>query len=56
MLRRVVNANYRLGKAEHAQRLTEIALNSQAPEGVRGEALAALATWAEPPGRDRVTG
>ena len=56
LLRRVVNANYRLGKAEHAQRLSEIALNSQAPEGVRGEALAALATWAEPSGRDRVTG
>jgi quinoprotein glucose dehydrogenase len=56
LLRRVVNANYRLGKAEHAQRLSEIALNSQAPEGVRGEALSALSTWAEPSGRDRVTG
>jgi quinoprotein glucose dehydrogenase len=56
LLRRVVNANYRLGKAEHAQRLSEIALNSQAPESVRGEALTALATWAEPSGRDQVTG
>ena len=56
LLRRVVNANYRLGKAEHAQRLSEIALNSQAPESVRVEALTALATWAEPSGRDRVTG
>ena len=56
LLRRVVNANYRLGKAEHAQRLSEIALNSQTPEGVRSEALTALATWAEPSGRDRVTG
>lgn len=56
LLRRVVNANYRLGKAEHAQRLSEIALNAQAPEGVRSEALTALATWAEPSGRDRVTG
>jgi len=56
LLRRVVNANYRLGKAEHAQRLSEIALNSQAPESVRGEVLTALATWAEPSGRDQVTG
>jgi quinoprotein glucose dehydrogenase len=49
LLRRVVNANYRLGKAEQAQRLSDIALNSEAPESVRTEALTALATWAEPP-------
>src|SRR6185503_7337259 len=56
LLRRVVNANYRLGKAEQAQRLSDVALNSQVPENARSEALTALATWAEPSGRDRVTG
>ena len=56
LVRRVVNANCRLGQAEHAERLGRLALNTQVPEAVRGEALSGLASWAKPSGRDRVTG
>lgn len=56
LLRRVVNANFRLGQGENAERLSRLALNAQVPEAVRAEALAALGNWAKPSGRDRVTG
>jgi quinoprotein glucose dehydrogenase len=56
VLYRVLNANYRLGKAENAAAVTAIATRSEAPGGVRLEALRALGQWAKPPGRDRVVG
>ncbi len=53
--RRVINANFRLGGAEHAQRVAQFAA-SDAPEALRVEALELLALWPKPPGRDRVVG
>ncbi len=54
LLSRVVNANFRLGKAEHAQALTAFASDPGAPEPARQEALEVLADWARPGPRDRV--
>ena len=56
LLRRVIDANYRLGAAENAKAVFGIALNPNAPGAIRSEALAALKEWAEPGPRDRVTG
>ncbi|MGE5193426.1 MAG: PVC-type heme-binding CxxCH protein, partial [Deltaproteobacteria bacterium] len=56
MLYRVVNANFRLGKAEHAQAIAAIAADSDLPEAIRIEAVSALGDWAAPSGRDRVLG
>lgn len=56
LARRVLNANYRLGGTESAQRLAALAGQSEAAESVRLEALAMLAAWQEPDGRDRVLG
>lgn len=53
---RGINANFRLGQAEDAARVAALAARSDAPERVRLEALGALADWAKPSGRDRVTG
>jgi quinoprotein glucose dehydrogenase len=50
---RAVNANFRLG---HSAALAAYAANTNALESLRGEALQDLATWPEPPPRDRVTG
>jgi quinoprotein glucose dehydrogenase len=54
--RRVVNANFRLGREEFAQQLSSIAVNESIAMNIRVEALQALADWGNPPGRDRVTG
>jgi quinoprotein glucose dehydrogenase len=54
--RRVVNANFRLGREEYAQQLSGIAVNESIAMNIRVEALEALADWASPSGRDRVTG
>ena len=56
LLRRVIDANYRLGGAENASAVIGIALNANASGAIRSEALAALKEWAEPGPRDRVTG
>jgi quinoprotein glucose dehydrogenase len=53
---RVLNANFRLGKAENAAAVARFAANSDAPEKLRVEALKELADWAKPAGRDRVMG
>ncbi|HEY6166450.1 MAG TPA: PQQ-dependent sugar dehydrogenase, partial [Verrucomicrobiae bacterium] len=55
-LRRAINANFRLGKIEHAQNLVAFAETTNAPEALRVEALSALGDWPEPSGRDRVVG
>ncbi len=55
-LLRVVNANFRLGKAEGARRLATLATGASIPPEVRSEAVAALAEWNDGKGRDRVTG
>jgi quinoprotein glucose dehydrogenase len=55
-LRRVLNANFRLGQPEHAQALATFAATEGAPAAMRLEALSMLAQWASPPQRDRVLG
>ncbi len=54
--RRVLNANYRLGGAEHAERIAHLAARSSTPDELRIDALRALQDWAEPSGRDRLLG
>jgi quinoprotein glucose dehydrogenase len=56
VLYRVLNANFRLGKAENARALAAFAARKTAPEALRIEALEMLAQWASPSGRDRVVG
>lgn len=54
--RRIINANFRLGKAEHAERLVSLAVEPTLSLAIRREALGALIDWGNPPPRDRVTG
>jgi quinoprotein glucose dehydrogenase len=54
LLVRVLNANFRLGRAEDAARLARLAARPDAPQPIRVEALDALGDWCRPPGRDRV--
>src|ERR1043166_5910613 len=56
LLRRVINANYRLGWTNNALALAAFAATSKAPENLRAEALTLLGEWAKPSGRDRITG
>ena len=56
MLLRVVNANFRVGTPETAQRLAALAGRGDLPDLIRSESLHALATWAKPHPRDRVVG
>lgn len=56
LLRRALNACFRLGKPEHAAAAAALAARSDVPEPIRIEALADLGDWAAPPGRDRVMG
>ncbi|HTH46284.1 MAG TPA: PQQ-dependent sugar dehydrogenase [Candidatus Limnocylindria bacterium] len=56
ILRRAVNANFRLGNATNATALTDFAGRTDAPESIRVEALEDLADWAKPPGRDKIVG
>ena len=53
VMRRVLNANYRLARAEP---LAIIAADKNHSELARGEALNLLAAWKNPSGRDRITG
>ncbi len=56
LLRRVINANLRVGGAAHAKALGRFALRESAPSAMRREAIRSLAVWAEPPLLDRVEG
>jgi quinoprotein glucose dehydrogenase len=56
LLRRVINANYRLGASNNAAALVAFASTSPARESLRAEAVALLGDWAKPSGRDRITG
>ncbi len=55
-LRRAVNANFRLGTTEAAERVAAFALGKTGPESTRAEALSLLALWPDPPKLDRVDG
>ncbi|WP_345683094.1 PVC-type heme-binding CxxCH protein [Novipirellula caenicola] len=54
LLRRVINANYRLGTSASATALAKFASRMTTPEAMRIEALDALVNWTNPDPRDRV--
>lgn len=56
LLRRVMNANFRLGGAENAAAVAKIAADSKVPEALRLEAIEELRQWNEPSPLDRVLG
>ena len=56
ILRRVVNANYRLGTTVAAERLGIFVAANQLPEVIRREAISALLEWSKPDGKDHITG
>ena len=56
ILRRALNANFRLGTPESAARLLAFALDDSADRAMREEALACLRLWKQPPPLDRVDG
>ncbi|QVL33506.1 HEAT repeat domain-containing protein [Telmatocola sphagniphila] len=56
LMRRIIDANFWLGKEANAGKILNIALDNRFSSAVRLEAIAALRDWAEPPQRDRVIG
>ncbi len=54
LMRRVLNANYRLGTADAAAALAEYAIKPVAPVQLRLEAIEMLRSWGVPDPRDRV--
>lgn len=56
LLRRALNANFRLGDTSHAQAVVKVVLNARVAPEMRAEALQMLADWTEPSQRDRVNG
>ncbi len=56
VLRRVLNANFRLGARENAKSLAAIAARPEITPSIRAEAVGALGNWAKPSGRDLVMG
>jgi len=54
LLRRVINANFRLGTPDTAANLARFAARADAPEKSRIEAMDALSTWPKPANLDRV--
>lgn len=55
LLRRVMNANFRLGGAENALVVAQMAANAKLSEALRLEATQQLLQWDAPPVLDRVT-
>ena len=55
ILLRIINTHYRLGTPENAQKLAAYAADGSARESGRKEALVALAAWANPDPKDRLT-
>ncbi|MFK7778918.1 MAG: HEAT repeat domain-containing protein [Gimesia sp.] len=56
LLRRVMNANFRLGTTKNAVTIAKIAANSKVTESLRLEAIEELNQWNEPSPLDRVLG
>ena len=54
LMRRVLNANFRMGTAEHAHAVANVAANPSVPEAMQLEAVNALLEWNSPPPLDRV--
>ncbi|MFT5469348.1 MAG: quinoprotein glucose dehydrogenase [Verrucomicrobiales bacterium] len=55
-LRRVINANFRLGEPENAERVVAFAAQTDQPIEMRLDAIDALENWLNPPLLDRVDG
>lgn len=55
-VRRILNANFRAGRAENAESLAAAAGDATLAPLARVEALELLAAWTNPPGRDRFHG
>lgn len=56
LLRRVLNANLRLGQPENAAKLAQFAASETSPLAMRLEAISMLGSWETPRNRDRVLG
>ena len=56
LVRRVLNAGFRLGGPEHAAGLAAVAERAELPDTARALSLELLSKWARPPGRDAVVG
>jgi quinoprotein glucose dehydrogenase len=56
ILRRALNAHFRLGQPTNALALADFAARNNAPEALRVEALEMLADWPQPSSRDKITG
>jgi len=56
LIRRVINANLRVGTEASMQNLIKYLENVEGPVKMRAEAIAALSTWAKPSVLDRVDG
>jgi quinoprotein glucose dehydrogenase len=56
LVRRVMNANFRLGQKEHAERVVKFATDASLSESLRVEALEELKMWDAPSPLDRVFG
>lgn len=56
LLRRVINANLRVGTEESMQNLLHYAVKEGSDVNMRAEAIAALSTWSKPSVLDRVDG
>jgi quinoprotein glucose dehydrogenase len=56
LMRRILNANLRIGSSENATEVAKLVANERAPTAMRAEALEILAAWKGPSNRDRVNG
>lgn len=56
VIRRALNANYRLGEPEHAERIAEFLARKTSSKLMQLEAIEMLRTWGNPHSRDRVLG
>lgn len=56
ILRRIVNANRRIGSLTAELRLASLIADIRLPEAVRAEAVTAFNDWPKPDGKDRITG
>ncbi len=56
ILRRILNANFRLSTSAAVARVVAMAGDEKLPEAIRLEAVNALPDWSKPPGADHVTG
>ena len=56
ILRRALNANYRIGKLENAQAIVQMIADEKAPDEIRAEAIELMLTWSNPSPRDYIVG